>query len=318
MGRNVELAIGALNGLVGDYLTRSENGLATEMHAVHGGAPLPLTRAALSAAFAGPPRKIVVLVHGLMSTEDVWRMPGGETYGSLLERDAGFAAIEVRFCSGLRISENGQALDALMAQLVAAYPGPIDEIAMIGHSMGGLVVRSATHAASEKGSAWLPLVKRAFYLGSPHLGAPLERLGNVTAWALAKIGHPITRLIAEIVNLRSSGVKDLRFGNLRREDWEGADADALLQNSRHPAPLLPHIRHHLVAGSLAPDAASFVLLGDALVTLRSATGRALERDRCSPFPQTHVAILPGYHHVRLAHDEAVYKLIRAWCEEALE
>src|SRR5262245_60905971 len=119
--------------------------------------------------------------------------------------------------------------------------------------MGGLVIRSACHAASERDSAWLPLAKRAFYIGSPHLGAPLELLGNYITCAFAKIDNPITSLIAEVANLRSHGVKDLRYGNLRREDWEGADADALLQNRRHPAPLLPHIRHHLVAGSLSSD-----------------------------------------------------------------
>lgn len=317
MGRKVELAIGALNGLVGDYLTRTGNGLATEMHVVRDGAPLTLSREALAAIFPEPPRKLVVLVHGLMSTEDVWRMRGGETYGSLLEKELGFAAFEVRYCSGLRISENGERLDALLGQLAAAYPGPIDEVALVGHSMGGLVLRSATHAGNERGSGWLAKVKKAFYLGSPHLGTPLERFGNALSWALAAIDHPITTLIAEIVNLRSGGVKDLRYGNLRREDWEGAGADALLQNRRHPVPLLPHIRHHLVAGSLTADVASLVLLGDALVPLRSAIGRAAEEDRCSPFPQEHVAILAGLNHVRLAHDEAVFSRIRAWCEEEM-
>lgn len=309
------MAIGALNGVVGDYLERTGNGLATPMHVVRDGAPLALTREVLAALHPEPPRRIAVLVHGLMSTEDVFRMPDGETYGSLLARDLGFAAFEVRFNSGRRISESGASLDALLGQLVAAWPGAIDELALIGHSMGGLVIRGATHAASERGSAWLPLVKRAFYLGSPHLGAPLERFGNAVSWALGKIGHPVTRLIADIVNLRSVGVKDLRYGNLRREDWEGLDADALLQNSRHPVPLLPHIRHHLVVGSLSHDVQSVILLGDVLVPVRSAAGRAVQKDRCPPFPQEHVRILPGFHHLRLAHDPAVYALIRAWCEE---
>lgn len=315
MGRNLELAIGALNGVVGDYLERTGNGLATAIHVVRDGAPLALSQESLRALYPEPPRRIAVLVHGLMSTEDVFRMPDGETYGSLLARDLGFAAFEIRYNSGRRISESGAALAGLLGELALAWPGPIDELALIGHSMGGLVIRSATHAASETGAAWLPLVKRAFYLGAPHLGAPLERFGNAVSWALGKVGLPVTSLISEIVNLRSAGVKDLRYGNLRREDWEGQDADALLQNRRHPAPLLPHIRHHLVVGSLSQDLQSVILLGDVLVPVRSAAGRAAEKDRCPPFPQEHVRVLPGFHHLRLAHDPAVYALLRGWCEE---
>lgn len=318
MGRNLELAIGALNGLVGDYLHRTENGLATEMQLVRDGQTLPVTRDAIAAVVPDAPPRVAVFVHGLMSTEDVWRMEDGATYGALLASDIGVAAFEVRFNSGLRISQNGEKLDDLLSRLVEAYPGPIDEIWLFGHSLGGLVIRSACHAASERESRWLPLAKRAFYIGSPHLGAPLERAGNVLTWALAKIPNPITALIAEIGNLRSHGVKDLRFGNLRREDWEGADADALLQNRRHPVPLLPHIRHHLIAGSLSSDLESRILFGDVLVPVRSAAGRALEHERSSPFPQKHFVILPGMNHLRLAHDKAVYERLRAWAEEPLE
>lgn len=322
MGRNLELAIGALNGLVGDYLHKTGNGLATEMQVVRDGAALPVTREALSATFSthssGAPRRLAIFVHGLMSTEDVWRMDDGASYGSLLSAELGVASVEVRFNSGLRISQNGEQLDDLLTRLMEAYPAAIEEIWLLGHSMGGLVIRSACHAASERGSPWLPLAKRAFYIGSPHLGAPLERAGNVLTWALGKIPNPITALIAEIGNLRSQGVKDLRYGNLRREDWEGADADALLQNRRHPVPLLPHIRHHLIAGSLSTDLESRILFGDIMVPVRSAAGKATERDRAAPFPEKHFVLLPGMNHLRLAHDRAVYAHLRAWAEEPLE
>ncbi|MFO0591018.1 MAG: alpha/beta hydrolase [Polyangiaceae bacterium] len=336
--RALEMAVGALNGLVGDYLHRTKNGLATEMEIVRWAAPaapseaadatpavrvgegrLPVTREGLAEALAGArlsPR-IAVFVHGLMSTEDIWRGAPGESYGELLARDLGVASFEVRFNSGLRISQNGEHLDALMEQLVSNFPVPVEEVAMIGHSLGGLVIRAAHHAASERGSSWLGLCRRAFYLGSPHLGAPLERFGNVLTWALKKIPNPITELIADIVNLRSAGVKDLRYGNLRREDWEGADADALLQNLRHPVPLSPNVRHHLVVGSLSRDLESAVLFGDMLVPVRSAAGRAVAADRSPVFPAEHVAVFPGFHHLRLAHDPEVYTRLRAWAEEPL-
>jgi hypothetical protein len=132
---------------------------------------------------------------------------------------------------------------------------------------------------------------------------------------LARIPTPYTQLAADIVNLRSSGVKDLRYGSLRREDWEGADADALLQNRRHPVPLLPHIRHHLIAGTLFEDALTPLLFGDVLVPLPSAAGRAEPRHRSAIFPQEHVHVLPSFDHVRLAHDPEVYAKVREFCEE---
>ena len=315
MGDNLEQAIGALNGAIGDYLERTGNGLATPMALIHGGRPLPLEPAAIAAAYPSAGPRLVVLVHGLASTEIVFRMRDGHDYGSLLARDLGLCPLYVRYNSGRHISENGEALDDLLEQLVRAYPVPVEEVAFVCHSMGGLVVRSAAHAASGRDRRWLPLVRRAFYLGTPHLGAPLERFGNVVAWALASLGNPYTRLVADLVNLRSSGVKDLRYGSLRREDWEGADADALLQNRRHPVPLLPHIRHHLVAGTLVDDPHFAMLFGDALVQLDSATGQARAHHRSAIFPRAHVRVLPSFDHLRLAHHPDVYAVVRAWCEE---
>jgi pimeloyl-ACP methyl ester carboxylesterase len=346
MGENLEQAIGALNGAIGDYLKRTGNGLATPMQLVVAGRTIEPTEGALRAAYPAPSRRVVVLVHGLMSTEIVWRMPAPEgergappapaDYGSMLAADLGLSPVYVRYNSGLHISENGEALDALLEALVQAWPGPIDDLLLLGHSMGGLVIRSASHAAAV-GSAdpararrWLPLVKRAIYVGSPHLGAPLERLGNAITWALGQLPNPVTRVIADVANLRSAGVKDLRYANLRREDWEGADADALLQNRRHPVPLLEGIRHHLIASSLVPgfgsasargaqdDGLFALLFGDAIVPVDSATGRARAHHRSAIFPQEHVRLLVGKDHLTLAHDLEVYAAIRDWCAEAIE
>ncbi|UQA57793.1 esterase/lipase family protein [Polyangium aurulentum] len=316
MRSNLERVIGVLNGAVGDYLQRTGNGLATPMQLVLGGKPVELSRGALAAAYPKATGRVAVLVHGLMCVESVWNMPGGETYGSLLARDLGYTPVYLRYNSGLHISENGEGLDALLGRLVNAYPVPVEELLLIGHSMGGLVLRSATHAASEEARSWLSLVRRAFYIGTPHLGAPLERFGNLVSWTLQKVGNPYTTLIADIMNLRSSGVKDLRFASLRREDWDGADADALLMNRRHPVPLLPQIRHHLIAGTVSADPRLSLLFGDALVAVASATGRAKPKHRCSPFPQEHVRIMAGMDHMRIARAPEVYAQIRAWCEEA--
>jgi pimeloyl-ACP methyl ester carboxylesterase len=323
---DVELAIAVLNGAIGDYLKRTDNGLATDMVLLRRtGAdgrvrPVEVETGAIEHALREGSGHLVISVHGLMSTESVWELPDGTTYGSLLELDQGVTALDVRYNTGLHISENGESLDALLSALLRAYPKPIERIDLIGHSMGGLVIRSATHFAALKDSPWLGIARRAFYVGSPHLGAPLERFGNVLTWTLKKIGktarEPITELIGEIIALRSNGVKDLRYGNLRHEDWTGIDADALLVNRKHPVPLLPSIRHHLVAATLTDDPWIAMLFGDALVPLKSATGRATPADRVLPLSDAHVRIFPGMHHLQIAHDRDVFEQIRSWYEEA--
>jgi triacylglycerol lipase len=131
---------------------------------------------------------------------------------------------------------------------------------------------------------------------------------------LGAIDNPYTVLISDIINLRSSGVKDLGRGRLRREDWEGVEAGALLQSRQHPVPLLPHIRHHLIAGTLSRDPGLALLFGDALVPVSSATGRPRAG---APLSSRHVRIIPEVHHVGLAHDERVWAQLRAWCGESL-
>jgi pimeloyl-ACP methyl ester carboxylesterase len=308
---DLEAAIGVLNGAIGDYLARTKNGLATPMTWARDG------HARTSPGLEPPAGVVAVFVHGLMSTESVWELDDGSTYGSMLERDLGISPLYVRFNSGVHISDNGESLDALLERL--ARDVRPKELILIGHSMGGLVIRAATHVASIAGDrTWLPLVSKAIYVGSPHLGAPLERVGNVLTWALSKVGaaaeEPVSELVARLLAMRSDGVKDLRFGNLTRKDWEGVDADALLQNRRHPVPLLAEIRHHLVAATLVDEPLVSMFLGDALVPVHSASGRAEPHHRSPSFPPDHVRIFPKKNHLQIAHDLDVYAILRSWCE----
>jgi hypothetical protein len=80
--------------------------------------------------------------------------------------------------------------------------------------------------------------------GSPHQGAPLEQVVHLAAGLLRWIPHPTTRVPADVINARSAGVKDLRFGYTRDDDWTGHDPDAVLHNKRQPVPLLPHATHY--------------------------------------------------------------------------
>jgi triacylglycerol lipase len=299
MANKLDTSLAILNGAIGDYLAKTGNGLATEttFFASRGGTPLDLEPRHLAGAFPSPSRRVVFLVHGLMCTESVWQMPGGGDYGSLLADDLGFCPIYVRYNTGLPIAQSGASLARALELFVEGYPVLPDEIVLIGHSMGGLVARSACHIARIEKQRWLPLVRRAVYLGTPHLGTPLERVGRVVAKLLRAVPDPYTRLVADIGDLRSAGIKDLGEG---------------LRDARHPVPLLPEIEHFLVAASLS-DPWLATLFGDTLVPVSSATNGYL--DPGADTVPHNLKIVEGSDHMAIARDMAVYAYIRAWCTE---
>jgi triacylglycerol lipase len=319
-GRGVELAIGVLNGVVGDYLHRQSNGLATPMELIHEGRPLPLEREALQRAHPHSRGRLVLWVHGLAVTEAVWSFPSepAVTYGSLLEKAHGFTPLYLRFNTGLHISDNGESLARLLEALVAAFPVPVEELVLVGYSMGGLVLRSACHVAAEAGHTWLSRVRRAVYIGVPHLGSPLERMGTAVTRMLRKVPNAYTQLVADVVDLRSSGVKDLGVARLLRRDWEGVAPDVPLQHHAHPVPLLPGISHHLLVGALAAGERHLLsmLFGDGVVPLASASGRAGSASHDLLVPPENLCVVTGVHHLALAHDAKVYARLQAWFEEA--
>jgi pimeloyl-ACP methyl ester carboxylesterase len=323
MGDRVEQTLAVLNGLVGDYLARAGNGLATDMALYCEGRALPLTRAAIARAYPEAKPRVVVLIHGLMCTERVWRMPDGSDYGSLLERERDVSALYLRYNSGLAIADNGARLAALLEALLAAYPVEIEELLLVGYSMGGLVVRSACHVAStrERRHAWLERVRRIFYIGTPHLGAPAERAGKVVTQILQRIRDPYTQLFADLGNLRSAGMKDLGHADLRHEDrsdWTAAQRARSIRDARHPVPLLAGIDHYLIAGSIFALPRLALVFGDALVPVASATfdeTRAeLEQELAAALPEDHVKIIRDVHHVALARSPAVYAALRQLLE----
>jgi pimeloyl-ACP methyl ester carboxylesterase len=264
-------------------------------------------RSALTTAFPDATGKLVVFVHGLCATEHAWRFYGHEPYGSRLRADLGYTPLYVRYNSGLHVSENGRRLADLLEQVAAEWPAGVDEIALVGHSMGGLVGRSACHYGRGNGLGWVRAVRHVVCLGSPHRGAPLEKLANVGAWALA--AFPETRPLAGVLNGRSAGIKDLRFGYVLDDEWRDADADALLRDRSQPIPLLDSAAHHFVCATITRDPRHAVacLLGDTLVRVGSASGHAQWRlDRRTIGATSHLGLL---------NDPAVYEQLREWLDD---
>jgi pimeloyl-ACP methyl ester carboxylesterase len=307
--------IAALNGIYGDELAERGNALATTMAVRLDGRSVELTPDALAAAFPDATGRIVVFVHGLCQTESSWRRPprpdvdvdDPRPYGERLNDELGFTPVHVRYNTGLHISTNGHDFDELLAALTAAWPVAVTDIALVGHSMGGLVVRSACHYGSTFRRRWPSLVRQVVCLGSPHLGADLEKGVNAASWALARL--PETRAVAQLLNLRSDGIKDLRYGACLDDDWRDADPDEFLRDRCGEVPFLPHASYHFVATSAAPQAVG-VVLGDHLVRPHSASGRG--KTRRIPFEDTNGLVLTGLHHFDLLNHPQIYERLRRW------
>jgi pimeloyl-ACP methyl ester carboxylesterase len=307
------LVVGAVTGLIGDALERDGSDLAEPMSVRLGGRPVSLDADALAAAFGEPTGRLAVFAHGLMESEFAWQLgagPDGDSYGTRLRRELGFTPIELRYNTGRHISESGLELADLLEELVAAWPVEVERIALIGHSMGGLVSRSACHQAAVRGDAWVEHVRHVISLGTPHMGAPLAQGVH---WASAALhALPETRPLASFLRRRSAGIRDLRQGSLVDADWLDRDPDALRVVACEEVPLLEGATHCFVAATVTSNPRHPVarLVGDYLVLEASASGRA--RDRRIPFEAEHGMVVGGAHHIALLNHPAVYEQLRDW------
>lgn len=314
------MAHGAANGMWGDMLAERHSELALAMTLRVDGYDMTPSPPAIRAAYAGATGRIVVFVHGWCDNAESWQrhalqrvnsegvVVGTVDYGAALRQDLGYTPVYVRYNTGLHISDNGRALAELLNSLHEFWPVPVESIALVGHSMGGLVVRSACHAGPAY--AWTRDVRHVICLGSPHLGAPLEKGVNVLSWALARV--PETQGMARLINLRSRGVKDLRFGSCAEADWEGVDPDEFLRDRCTEVPFLPHATHCFVGATVSavPGSVAGRLVGDVLVLWSSAAGRG--RRRQVPFEADRGRHLGGMHHLQLLNSPRVYSLLRDW------
>jgi pimeloyl-ACP methyl ester carboxylesterase len=242
-GPGGNLVLAALNAVAGDKLEPPLPQLAIHMAVRADGCDVRLTARDLSGVFGHPAQRLAVFVHGLAETEDSWqrRGAGSEPYGPRLEAEFGFTPVYIRYNTGRHISDNGRDLAGLLDDLIAAWPEQVDELLLVGHSMGGLVIRSARHYGQQESAAWVDRVRHVFYLGSPHLGAPLARAAGFAGWALGKAAE--TRPFVTLVNGSSPGIKDLRHGYVLADDWADCDQDSCMRDHRRDTPLLAGASH---------------------------------------------------------------------------
>jgi pimeloyl-ACP methyl ester carboxylesterase len=305
----------SLNGFWGDYLSENHARLDPGMTLRHNGHVLPLTAQALAEAFPKPTAKVCVFVHSLASTEWLWNLSSaqhydgdpGVSFGSRLYEDQGFTPIYLRYNTGLHISDNGRQLAALLTQFMEAYPLAIEELALVGHSMGGLVVRSAANYASEQNEPWLKPLRHVACIGAPNLGAPLEKVVNLLTGVLGGVDAAGAQVPAQLLNSRSAGVKDLRYGYTHDEEWLGKDPDAVFTNARLDIPLLDGVGYYFFAATVSKDPQHPVgrLLGDLLVRLPSASGDTV--DPVSRIPFSSGKVFPGMSHIDIVNHPDIYE-----------
>lgn len=308
-GREPSLA--ALNGVLGDYLAASSNPLAITMGLRRGGIALPGEREALAAAIPNVGGKLVVLVHGLCMNDLQWKREGHD-HGAALARDLAYTPVYLHYNSGLHISANGRAFADQLETLVQHWPVPLTELVLIGHSMGGLVARSACHYGALARHQWLRRLDKLVFLGTPHHGAPLERAGNWIDILLAV--SPYSAPLARIGQIRSEGITDLRFGNLVDEDWSTGDRFARSGDRRVAVPLPSGVACFAIAATNGKTAAdlSSRLLGDGLVPLYSALGRHAHPRLALPFDASRQWVAHDTTHLGLLSKAEVYAQIERW------
>ena len=317
-----EAVLAALNGVMGDHLAASGNPLATRMTLRYQGKALDWKAMAHVPAATG---KVLMLVHGLCMNDLQWqtytKTPDADTetgvgttfdHGAQLAALLGYTPIYPRYNTGLHTSQNGRELSRQLEQLAAHWPAPLEEIAVVAHSMGGLVIRSACHYARQQGMQWPKRLKSIVFLGTPHHGAPLERAGN---WLDAVLGSTMySAPFARLTQLRSAGITDLRYGHVLDEDWRGHDRHRRKPDRRRPAPLPDGVACYAVAASTASRRGALAerLIGDGLVPLHSALGRHHDPALSLAFAKSSQWIGYRMNHMELLRSPEVAQKLANW------
>jgi pimeloyl-ACP methyl ester carboxylesterase len=284
----------AINGAFGDHLADTGSVLAITMGLYQDGHPVALTRTALSQVWPHHGDRLCLFIHGLGCNEQCWQADNESDATATdiprrLAADTRYTCLELRYNTGLPIDDNGHQLSELLEELLAAWPQAVAELLIIGHSMGGLLTRSAFAQGVAAGRTWPQKLRKVICLGTPHLGSPVERLGQLTTAALGLA--PITAPLARFAAKRSQGIQDLRHGPGRHE-------------------CTSHVAWRFIGGSLSDDPESPLskLVGDGLVTPESATAHEPDGDSRS-------VRLGSVGHMGLLNDARVYRQILVWLHD---
>ncbi len=296
------------SGLLGDWLEGRADDLIVSTTLTHHGRPVDVSDGGVGGV-AAPTDRVVVFVHGLAETTGSWAWYSTDddgahvpTYGERLA-EVGWTPLEVGYNTGRPVADSGDDLAALLDEVVSSWPVPVAEVALVGHSMGGLVVSAAAHRGLAEDHAWVPQTSHVVTLGTPHTGSWLAK-GAAGAVRVLDV-LPETRGLGGIIDLRSAGIRDLTHGWRPEPDPEAPDDEI-----QELAALLPGAKHAYVAATLGATEGHTLsrLLGDGLVHMTSSTAPS-----GAGGPNIAVRHHPGVGHIRLVHHPAVADdLVTGW------
>lgn len=277
-------ALAAINGTHGDHLARTGNPLAIDMQL----RPGPATTGGRSG------QRTLLLVHGLCMHEGQW-LRNGHDHGAALGRELGFSPLYLRYNSGLPVAENGRQLSLQLERFCTESEHQPGELSILAYSLGGVVSRSACAYALAHGHQWLRKLRNIVFLGTPHLGSPLEQSGHALDRLLEL--SPYTSAFAHLGKARSQGIQDLRHGLVNRD-----------------FPLPAGVQCFAVAGCRAsgPGKAHQRLIGDGLVPIDSALGKGKSPEDCLGLAAEQQWIAYDTGHLDLLQNRAVYGQISNW------
>ena len=307
--------VGNLNGVMGNFLFQQQNPLALPMVFYdHYGQRQ-------NGDLAG---RVVLMTHGLCMNHLTWshKQFGGIGERLLAHRDNN-TMLYLNYNTGRRISSNGRSLAWLLEDLIQRNPR-ITSIDLIGHSMGGLVSRSALFYGKQNTHNWINKVGNLVCIGSPHHGAVLERLGFMLQDRLGSM--PILNRVGKLTSIRSDGILDLRYGSVRDDDWEHLDVRiGSMDDVRKPAPIPNRINTYLIAGSIElkpKQSKTLEIIGDYLVSVSSALGEHPNPSHKLKVPESHKAIFYGLNHLEIQYHSSVADQIVRWfypdCEDDID
>jgi len=243
--------------------------------------------------------KHVIFLHGLCMHDSDWNDKEHHSFVNTL-RQHGFEPYWLRYNSGRSISENGREFHELMTAFDRQLPDD-HTVTLIGHSMGGLIVRSACYYAEQNKSNWLDRVTGTAYLGSPHFGAPLERIGYLANQLLGVL--PFTKPFMRLGQLRGRGIRELRYGSVFPDDED--------PKKNGPIRLTDSMRH-LFIGTTINELGEKTPLGDGMVPLTSALGEEESTNRKVVAERLERIHLQNIGHVELVSAPEVYSTLEDW------
>jgi hypothetical protein len=281
-----ESAVAALNGLVGDHLHRTDNPLAIGTR-LHARGPLQ-TRA-------------LVLVHDFGLGELHWRQ-GGHDHGEALAAALHATPVYAQYNSGRHVHAVARELAAELESLLGRWAVPLQGVALLGHGLGGLVLRSALLQASRAGTAWPAHVRQLVFLGTPHHGA---EVGGATRQLASLAGaQSLLAPLARLARRRSSGLCDFLEGALLERDGRTNDLP------QHATIGLPaNVASYAIAGAVGDGH------DDGWVSVASALGQHPVATRDLQIPPARRWTVQGVDHLGLLGSQAVFQKVRQWLAE---